>query len=172
MILSFTIISVLGGLGLLYLWSQRSQDQSIPEVLLPPSEGVYYAECLIEPEKGTMERIKWMIYRRNFVFQVIQENHLGPDIRKAIQSEKKGKAPSGEESSPPEIYRWVRANLFVTPSESVLTLGFAAPQRDLPPKIISGFLRTISEYFRKLDRARTEQKKSLARLLTEARSFF
>ncbi|MCG6538399.1 MAG: hypothetical protein L7F78_27705, partial [Syntrophales bacterium LBB04] len=173
MILSFVIITVLGGLGLIYLWNQRSASRSVSEISLRPAGGIYYSECLIEPERGLLERINSLIYRRNFVFQMIQENHLEADIQKAIQSEEKETAAAGEAVPRPEIFRWVRGNLFATVSGNVLTLGFTAPQEDLPPKMISAFLKSLSDFSRRLDLDRiAAQQKDLRRNLAEARDPF
>jgi hypothetical protein len=160
MIFFVVIILVLGGMALLLLWNQRSTGQSVSDVVVPPVVGVYYSECMFEPEPELLERVNWLIYRKNFIFQMIQENYLEPDIQKAIQFEGQEKKPTRETVSMPEVYRWVRSNLFVTVSGKLLTLGFTAPFQDLPPKMISGFLRSISEYLRKLDLNRIAARKN------------
>jgi hypothetical protein len=95
------------------------------------------------------------------------------EIQTAIQAMEKEKSSPEGAAPRPEIYRWLRANLFVTVSENFLTLGFAAPQRDLPPKMISAFLRSLSEFSRKLNLDRiAAQQKGLQRNLAEAREPF
>jgi hypothetical protein len=160
MIFFTVVISILGGMGLLFLLNQKNPGLPVSNILLHPAEGVYYSECLIEPEPGALQRINWMIYRRNFVLRMIQDNNLESDIQKAIQPENAVKTPSEEMGSMPEFYRWVRSNLFVTVSDKVLTIGFAAPQRELPPKMVFGFLKSISEYLRKLDMDRISVQKN------------
>lgn len=173
MIFFVVVISVLGGVVLLFFWSLRNASQSVSDVIIPPVGAIYYSECLIEPEPELLERVNWLIGRKNFIAQMIQENHLEPDIQKAIQSEGKEKTPTGETAPMPEVYRWTRSNLFVTISGKVLTLGYVAPLQDLPPKMISGFLRSISDYLRKLDLDRMAARKNdLSLALMEARDPF
>jgi hypothetical protein len=151
------------------------QSESLENKKLPLSEepAIYYSECLIEANQVPLDRITRLILRRNFVFQMIEENHLRNDFQKVFKAEKKGNNAGHEWVSLREIYRSLNDNLFLSPSGNLLTIGFASRQKDFPPKVVNAFIFSLSENFRKRElESNTKQLDSLSRRLVDARDPF
>jgi hypothetical protein len=132
----------------------------------------YYSECLIEPYKnviekfveiGAAEKYSQLVLGPNFALHMVEENHLLNDIQKAILNEKKQDGRTEELPSSREVYGWLRRNLILKPSGSVLSVGFVSPEKNLPPRILNGYLFSLSEYFRRRDLESLVAKEKLLR---------
>ena len=170
MILTFVLVAAILGFAYMEISSKQSEVKN----LHVQGESVfYYSECLVEPDRDVMEKIKQIIIRRDFVLKMVEENHLQNELQQAILNEKKQSGGTGEQPAVQEVYGWLRQNLFITPSGTVLTLGFASSQNDLPSRIINAFLLSLSEFFRKRDlEILVNQQNLLRRHLANAQDSF
>lgn len=160
MIVSIVLLTGFIGFGYFYLTGKSSEGKPVEELATPI---LYYSECMIEGRGVSTEKINLMIYRRNFVLRMIEENNLLNEIQQAILPEKRKGEATDEQATPQDVYRWLRQNLFLSTSGGVLTLGFVCAQKDLPPKIINAFLYSLSEDFRKRDLESSMLKQNLLR---------
>ncbi|MBP1716588.1 MAG: hypothetical protein H6Q43_26 [Deltaproteobacteria bacterium] len=160
MIVSIVLLTGFIGFGYFYLAGKSSEGKPVEELATPI---LYYSECMIEGRSVSTEKINLMIYRRNFVLRMMEENNLLNEIQQAILAEKKKGEATDEQATPQDVYRWLRQNLFLSTSGGVLTLGFVCAQKDLPPKIINAFLFSLSEDFRKRDLESSMLKQNLLR---------
>ena len=111
----------------------------------------YYSECLIEPTKNYAKYINLILLRRNFILKMLEENGLLTDAKRVISDEKKPEKIPANQIGKKEIYHWFKNNVYISSSDNLITIGFTAPEKDIPLKIIRGILYSLKNYFRKFD---------------------
>jgi hypothetical protein len=111
----------------------------------------YYSECLIEPAQKFEKKINLILFRRNFILSMLEENGLLTGIQKVISDETKPEQIPWNQIHKKEVYHWIRNNLYVLPDGDILTIGFTASEKDIPSKIIGGILYSLNNFFGRID---------------------
>jgi hypothetical protein len=151
MIISVPMICALIGIGYFYIAPKMNVVKSKFTSDTYGGNIQYYSECLIEPAKNFEKKINLIIFRRNFILNMLEENGLLIDIKKAIADEKKPEQVNENQIGKKEIYHWIRNNLYISPYGDVITIGFTAPEKEIPLKIIEGILFSLNNFFGRID---------------------
>jgi hypothetical protein len=151
LIISIPMICALIGIGYFYIAAKLNVAILQPESGLSSNNVKYYSECLIEPIQNNEKRINLILLRRNFVLNMLEENGLLADVHKVISDEKKPEQIQANQIDKIDIYRWFRKNIYIFPTGDVITIGFTASEKDIPPKVIGGILYSLNNFFGKID---------------------
>jgi len=147
MIIFVPMICVLFGIGYFYITGKKG----LSDKKVKYKNVKYYSECLIEPLQNNEKKISLILFRRNFVLSMIEENGLLADIQKLISDEKITEQIPKNQIGKQEIYQWFRKNIYISPVDDVIKIGFTAAEKDIPPKVIRGILNSLNNFFGQID---------------------
>lgn len=128
--------------------------------------GIYYSECIIEPDGVTADKLKATLMSRELTMRLIETNSLMPVMKDILLGETNQTKTPGDRSQLNEIQDRLSKQLKFKNENGIITLTFMSPSGEYPARILNDYLKALSDVFRERSLPGIERtRKALSRQL-------
>lgn len=130
------------------------------------SSGIYYSECIIEPDGVSADKLKATLMSRELTRRLIETNSLMPLMKDILLSETNQTKTPGDRLQLNEIQDRLSKQLKFKNENGIITLTFLSPSGEYPARMLNYYLKALSDVFRERRLPGIEgSKKALSRQL-------
>jgi uncharacterized protein involved in exopolysaccharide biosynthesis len=112
------------------------------------SSGIYYSECIIEPDGVSVDKLKTVLMSRDVLRRMMEESKLKRVFQDALLYRNAKTGNPEMQLTLDDIHQQMTKQLIFKQENSLVKLTFCSPTAEYPPQMLNFFLKSLSDAFR------------------------